>query len=375
MDILLIGDYYSSNLGDGVICQTMLEILKQYAPAESTIDILDINGKGRFVEYETSFYKKSALKRGLKRVLVPSLGEAIKYKKRKIKPCIIEKEYDLAVYAGGQLLMPYFIKQMITINKSLKSKKVKIAYNSVGFGTFNSKLLMNKVVNILLDESIFHISFRDENETIINNLTQKNFFEVCDCAVWASEVYSIVKQESEVVGLGIMYIENKKKQLMSFWKDILMILNKKGIKWHFFVNGSIDDYLFAVELLESLGYEITEEYLCHRPKLPEELVELISKFKQIISFRLHSHIIAFSLEIPSIPVVWDEKVKHFFIKIGHENRCFDYHSYNSKLLFDDLENLTFTSNDFQRKKKLKQEVVENVETMLANFREMTENNE
>lgn len=51
------------------------------------------------------------------------------------------------------------------------------------------------------------------------------------------------------------------------------------------------------------------------------LVKTISRFQSIISFRLHSHIIAASLGIPSVAVVWDDKVRGFFGKIGHPERC------------------------------------------------------
>ena len=57
------------------------------------------------------------------------------------------------------------------------------------------------------------------------------------------------------------------------------------------------------------------------PSKPEELVKTISQFKSIVSFRLHSHIIAASLNIPSVSVVWDDKVRIFFEKIGHPERC------------------------------------------------------
>ena len=48
---------------------------------------------------------------------------------------------------------------------------------------------------------------------------------------------------------------------------------------------------------------------------------MLAGFQSIISFRLHSHIIAASLDIPSVGVVWDDKLRFFFQKTGHEERC------------------------------------------------------
>ena len=58
-----------------------------------------------------------------------------------------------------------------------------------------------------------------------------------------------------------------------------------------------------------------------RPTIPEELIANISEFKSLISFRLHSHIIASACGIPSIAIIWDKKVEEFFKKINLEKRC------------------------------------------------------
>ena len=57
------------------------------------------------------------------------------------------------------------------------------------------------------------------------------------------------------------------------------------------------------------------------PKRPDELVAMIAGFKSIVSFRLHSHIIAAALDVPSIALVWDGKLRFYFEKIGHGERC------------------------------------------------------
>ncbi|HFI0063786.1 TPA: hypothetical protein ACGORR_002024, partial [Streptococcus suis] len=56
----------------------------------------------------------------------------------------------------------------------------------------------------------------------------------------------------------------------------------------------------------------------------QELVQTISKFNRIISFRLHSHIISRALSIPSIALIWDNKVEEFFDFIGMKGNCFNF---------------------------------------------------
>jgi polysaccharide pyruvyl transferase WcaK-like protein len=50
-------------------------------------------------------------------------------------------------------------------------------------------------------------------------------------------------------------------------------------------------------------------------------VNLIASFGSLISYRLHSHIIACSLDIPTVAIQWDRKVPFFFEKIGCPRRC------------------------------------------------------
>ena len=50
-------------------------------------------------------------------------------------------------------------------------------------------------------------------------------------------------------------------------------------------------------------------------------MRLIASFGSLISYRLHSHIIACSLDIPTVAVQWDRKLPFFFEKIGCPERC------------------------------------------------------
>jgi polysaccharide pyruvyl transferase WcaK-like protein len=366
MKILLIGDYYSSNLGDGVICQTVEALFRSNFKEIQTIDILDISGRQDFAENRTHFYNKNRLKKEIKGLLPSVINETISYQRTSLPNYEINDHYDAAIYAGGQLLMPYFLKQMIMINQLLKKKNIKIIYNAVGYGKFYSKALVKKLSTIIDDCSVQHLSIRDGERMLDRTLVKKQVHTVCDNAVWASEIYDTKKVEnSQIIGLGIMYIENKRQTLISFWRDTLLLLDKKGTNWKFFVNGSIEDYLFAKEILALHGCTNIEEYLCPRPETPKELIEVISSFEKIISFRLHSHIISYSLEIPSISIVWDDKVRKFFEKIDHPQRCYDYHNYDSNLLLNDLDAIKFTEADRQVKEKLKKEVLENLQTIVT----------
>ena len=96
------------------------------------------------------------------------------------------------------------------------------------------------------------------------------------------------------------------------------------IPWKIFTNGDQNDIMFSKYIIDQITEldQPYENYMAPMPTKPEELVSMLSCFKGIISFRLHSHIIAASLQIPSVALVWDNKLRFFFKKLGYDNRCF-----------------------------------------------------
>lgn len=370
MKVLLIGECYSTNLGDGIIFQNVSYLLLKYFEDIELIDVLDTSGKNSYIKTERVFYKKNKFKKIVNRWSPAMLRESLSLRKRTLPTYTIKERYDLAIYVGGQLISPYFLKQLETINNELKKQHVPIAYNAIGFGKFHNKGLQNRMVTLLNDKSISYLSVRDGKENLQAAGVLKPIKTVCDNAIFTNEVFEIKKMVSTVVGLGIMYIESEKKILIAFWRSILMLLDKKGVKWQFFVNGSDEDYLFAKEILTLHGCPITTQYIKSKPETPEQLVETIASFAKIISFRLHSHIIAYSLEIPSVAMVWDEKVRSFFEMIGYSERCYDYHHYDSSLLLYTLDSLVYTERDQERKRDLKAAILQNIENLLQSQSEV-----
>lgn len=57
-----------------------------------------------------------------------------------------------------------------------------------------------------------------------------------------------------------------------------------------------------------------------RPEKPEQLVKQIASFKAVIAGRFHANIIATSLGIPSVALVWNEKMRAFSELIGCPER-------------------------------------------------------
>lgn len=104
-------------------------------------------------------------------------------------------------------------------------------------------------------------------------------------------------------------------EYIDFIKHMIDFLEYHKRKIVVFTNGAIDDYEFACFALRSIG---KEKLLEKRPTRPVELVDVIATCEYIISFRLHSLILAAAYDIPSIGLVWDSKVTSFFETIKRE---------------------------------------------------------
>lgn len=109
--ILLIGEVYSSNLGDGIICETAYSLIKnQFLDIE--IDFFDLTFRNNFLEYRN--FNLSINEKNIKQIICDillsnSIGEFIlKYKEvhsNKDKLGILYKnKYDLYVFVGGSLV-------------------------------------------------------------------------------------------------------------------------------------------------------------------------------------------------------------------------------------------------------------------------------
>lgn len=333
MKIAVIGVYYDPNLGDAIICDCVADwFRKEYPQAE--IDVIDITGKQRFEEQHvfpirTMFVLQKKLaweywltQKGIKDNIYESKTRKIGAQ-QDFYETVAAKKYDIAVFAGGQLFMDWLSLDVCKFIECFDKVHTPVYFNACGAGPTYSKKIRQQLSEYLAKGSVKFISSRDDAEEINRRYLQntKPIIATYDPALWTSETYQIAKKESDIIGLGVMYCEQiSLNKLTKFWMRLIKELNARKIPWKMFCNGSLLDYNFGVHVLDKLQLS-KEEYMCDYAERPEVLVEQIAGFKGLISFRLHSHIVAASLNIPGVAMVWDNKLRFFYRHIGHEERC------------------------------------------------------
>lgn len=198
---------------------------------------------------------------------------------------------------------------------------------------------LKKVLNF---SCVKGITVRDDIETLMEKYIVENkewTYKVLDPAVFSSKVYQCTRnRSSQTIGLGVAregfffdygHLEMTKEFEFSFWKSLAQEIEKIGYKWKIFTNGLYADYKYAEDLLSYMGLQNQKEtYLEKRPTEGKELANIISEFKAIVAPRLHSNILAFSMGVPSIGLVYNDKLKFFGKRINHEERFVEVKNMN-----------------------------------------------
>lgn len=338
MKILIVGLYFSNNLGDAVICDCAAARLRTFFP-DAEIDIRDYVNRETFaVPQETTMH---SLHHRRKRVLLRQMvtqytpwDKQLRHEEWNLKQGnqsyinqVCQTDYDAVVFGGGQVFMDYLSLFAEAFVQRFAKKGTPMFFNACGTGPAFSPKIRLRLSSALMDSNVKLVSSRDD-VALINRRYMKQGKQAVvtyDPALWCSEVYGVRKNpDANIVGLGMMYTNSVSPQRVArFWVRLIREMERRKMPWKIFVNGSGSDITFAQyvhSLIPELGRTF-EECFVPAPTRPEELVNIIAGFKSMISFRLHSHIIAASLDVPSVAMVWDSKLNFFFDKIGHSERC------------------------------------------------------
>lgn len=333
MRIAVIGLYYAPNLGDAVICDCVAEWMREEFP-NADIDIVDIEGKREFpnqVGMPLQELKIRQIKSKIEYWLTEHRLIDVMYfwnkrdvdARQKYYDEVAGRRYDAAVFAGGQLFMDWLSMDVSEFIKRFDKVNTPVFLNACGTGKAASRHIRSILKENLSKSAVKFVSSRDDVDEINSLYMSGNMKAVrtFDPALWAGCVYGKSKKKSDLIGLGVMHCTSiPYDQVIDFWVSVIGELDQRKIRWKMFCNGAVEDYRLGQRVLEKLSVEDPERALkC--AETPEELVEQISGFSGLISFRLHSHIIAASLGIPAVAIEWDKKLRFFYRNLEHEERC------------------------------------------------------
>ena len=335
--VLIVGEKFSDNLGDGVIFDCVKYLIIQQFPGTLILEA-DLSGKTKrkvneirilrkrmfpydiYLNFKKYLYKFATIKR-MRIIVNKQLRIYIK------KACI--QKVDFAVFAGGQIFREHFTIVLREYIKQLNKHSIPIIFNACGYSQYDKRSLRNILIRILSIRNIMSISLREDISIFKKEILLKvpykrpDLYFTYDPALWASDTYALRScKNSEQIGIGviaandpILYIAIQK-----CIKEIIENLIANKMQFELFCNGSCEDYEFALNI--AADFVGTNVKVALRPLEPIRLIEIISRYKAVLACRLHSHIISSSLGIPSVALSWDGKIENYFRNIERSAYCF-----------------------------------------------------
>ena len=126
-----------------------------------------------------------------------------------------------------------------------------------------------------------------------------------------------------------------------------------------FTNGTKDDNDAAMEVAERIkGKGYLPEIVI--PTDAKELVMTLSMFRGVIAGRLHSCIISYSLGIPAIGLVWNDKLRLFGEESGHPENFIAVDALRPETVIERLEHAMARGYDSDRRAAFRNTIIEGV---------------
>lgn len=327
MKILLIGEVYSDNLGDPLLCESVERLIQDKYPC-SEIVRFDMSGRisfqARYTKYKSpldlagkidifTLYFSLIRDRNLYRAFAKDRS---RYISMWCSLCNVmrKQHFDLAIFAGGSLFMDYFAGIINLIVAQLAKKRINTIFHACGMSSLGDtgRYLLEEAFN---RDNITCISLRDSYEHFLSLFsTRAPVIETYDTALNCSLLYTPADEKIAQYGIGLKFGDEYFEEQVSLIREMRM----STLQWKVFTNGDVNDVYTEKNVLLRAGIceKELEFYLTERPKTIMELVNSVTQFERIISFRMHSQIIAASFGIPCYGISWDNKISEFFSKLG-----------------------------------------------------------
>ena len=266
------------------------------------------------------------------------------------------EESDLILVGGAPmfnfLYQNFYERTAVTLELAEKHQKPVLfsAIGVEGYSDTNEKCQrLKKTLNL---DCVRQITTRDDFQALQNYRENENLVigKVADPAVFSSKVFEAFRAdrghgEKKKIGIFILrqggFVDNKvpfsRDNAVSLWLDLLQELEARGYDYELTTSGHFADEAFLDYLIRKHG--VREDKCTFNINTPEQLIETISSCDAVISTRLHPSIVSFALDVPSLGIVWNQKVTGFYESIGYRDRVFETEGITAEKLADKLDQI------------------------------------
>ena len=247
---------------------------------------------------------------------------------------------DLILFSGGAMFGFNNLGSFDAIDRITaiaEDNGTPVIFSSLGINNMHADEESGARLNeILRRKCVRAMSVRETAEVFTPFAEGCNFtvVSVCDPAVWAKHVYrkEVLEvrnaKKRRIVGLNVvrggLFKANGKKWTLddeeAYFKKLTELFDQKGIEYRFFTNGSVLDNNSMAYIAKNIGADPDKLI---SPDSTREVVRAIAGFDAVLAIRMHSAIISYALDIPSIDLVWNEKIPYFYQNTGYPDRALE----------------------------------------------------
>ena len=291
----------------------------------------------------------------------------------------ILNDVDYIIFVGGGVIkfkvqiLDYVVEEVVKIAQRNGSPILMNAVGVEGFDCCDKRCV--KLKESLNSPILKYISTRDDFQTLKHKYLERNNNTLCelvsDPAVWASECYNVQKNLfSDVIGINVARGEIfydygrdfSSEAMVDFYVQLVRIVLCSGYKVELFTNGLDQDNVFLERVVQKLNDCVLKKRI---PSSARELVEIIASYKAVVATRMHAGIIAYSLDVPAVGLVWNEKIKFFWERAGHPQNCVELKDLTAEFVFLTLTKALQNGYDHEKRNVFRELSKNSVRRMTA----------
>lgn len=277
------------------------------------------------------------------------------------------QQSDIVIFGGAPMfnfLYQDFYERTAVLLEVIERYGKPVLFSAIGVeGYDDANEKCRRLKKTLNFDCVKQITTRDDFETLQKYKERDDLIldKVADPAVFASKVFEPYKArkapaeageytgeaagKKKKAGIFILrqggFMANKvafsRDDAVSLWLDLIQELEARDIDYELVTSGHFSDEAFLDYLIRK--HHVPESKCVFNINSPENLVHAISSYDAVISCRLHPSIVSFALDVPSLGIVWNQKVKWFYDSIGCADRVFDTASLNPGQIAEKLEQI------------------------------------
>lgn len=153
-------------------------------------------------------------------------------------------------------------------------------------------------------------------------------------------------------------------QLIKFYKDLVKALMANGKQVELFTNGLPEDNETAIKIQQELKEE-NISIAFRTPHAAQDLVKIVSKYEGMVAARLHACIVAYSMSISAVGLVWNDKLTFFGRNIGAEQNFIKAEEIGVESVVNHLERALFEGYNPVVRERYRETIVNDIGETLS----------